>query len=590
MSDSAGRAKQLSAGGRLFLSLFFGVFLVVGLGIFAALVPTAARHAATYLWQEVPCTMVESRIVDSATVEGGAAGWHVRYAYQVDGHGYTGWRLNVSSAVGDAHDDLRRSQQLAPGTSTTCLVNPKDPAESVLERMSAWVLLTPLFPLIFVTVGAGGIWFAWSRPRERPEHGLTVRAAKRATAARGGLIGGMLLGSVFLVVGITLTHALFLRPALEVLEARSWPEIPAEVVTSGVASHDSDDGTTYSVEITYRYAVGDREYLSNRYSFMRASSSGYAAKAEIVAAHPPGARVMCFVNPADPTDAVLQREWSGAMWFGLIPIVFALAGGGLLFGMVKKWRAPAGGGPAERGAASPATGRAMWRASYSGTGAAAAAVPVPVAGQDDVPVQLAPVASRGVKVVGTLLVALFWNGIVSVFLVQLFTGGGSGFDWFLAVFLTPFVAVGLFLLGMFGKQVLSLSNPVPELTLNRRLLRPGDRLEVQWQLRGRVQAMRRLCISLEGREEATYRRGTDTKTDREVFARIDLADAADPATMASGRVARDLPARLMHSFTARNNKIVWALRVRGEIPRWPDVDEEFVLTIAPPPTGESRHD
>jgi hypothetical protein len=171
--------------------------------------------------------------------------------------------------------------------------------------------------------------------------------------------------------------------------------------------------------------------------------------------------------------------------------------------------------------------------------------------------------------------------------VQLFRG--DGFSWFLALFLTPFVVVGLVLVGAFVSQVLALSNPVPRITLNRRVLRPGERLEVDWQMRGRVQALRRLRLSLEGREEATYRRGTDTRTDREVFATVDLLDTGDLATMAAGRVARDLPARLMHSFAAKNNKIVWALRVRGEIPRWPDVDEEFVVTIAPTSIPGGRH-
>jgi hypothetical protein len=35
----------------------------------------------------------------------------------------------------------------------------------------------------------------------------------------------------------------------------------------------------------------------------------------------------------------------------------------------------------------------------------------------------------------------------------------------------------------------------------------------------------------------------------------------------------------MHSFAAKNNKIVWTLHVRGEIPRWPDVDDEFPFTV-----------
>ena len=576
-------AKQPGVVGRVGLSLFFGVFLAAGLGFFAAIAPGVARHAGTYFWDEVPCTMVESRVVPEATVEGGAAGWHVRYAYVVDGRDYTGWRVTVNDAVGDARDNLRLSQQLAPGTATTCLVNPRDPDEAVLRRQSGWVLLTPLFPLIFVGVGGGGIWFAWRRAQDETPRGLTVRAARRVGAERNGLVVGMLFGGVFLVAGVALTHVLFVRPVLGVLAARSWLEVPCTIVASEVAEHDSDDGTTYSIEITYRYTVADREYLSNRYRFMSGSSSGYRAKARFVERHPPGSPATCFVNPADPTDAVFDRRWSGMMWLGLIPVAFALVGGGLLVAMVKQWRQPAAG-PAFRVAA-PAGAPGAGRITSPGTSGV-----VPGDGiAADGPVELVPAASRGLKVLGTLLVAVFWNGIVSVFLVQLFRGDGGGFSWFLALFLTPFVVIGLVLIGAFASQVLALSNPVPRLTLNRRVLRPGERLEVDWQMRGRVQALRRLRLSLEGREEATYRRGTDTRTDREVFATVDLLDTGDPATMAAGRVLHALPPRLMHTFTAKNNKIVWALRVRGEIPRWPDVDEEFVVTLAPPARGDLHH-
>jgi len=580
MVDGPGSAKHFGVFGRVLLSLFFGVFLAAGLGFFATIAPTAARHAATYLWTEVPCTILESRVVATDSVEGGAAGWHVRYAYAVDAHDYTGWRLTVGRAVGDARDDLQRSQQLAPGTATTCLVNPRDPTDAVLERMSAWTLFTPLFPLVFVTIGAGGIWFAWRRPQEEPKPGLTVRAAAQAGAERRGLVAGMLFGGVFLVVGVALTHMLFVKPLLGVLAARNWPQVPCEIVSSEVAEHDGDDGRTYSVEITYRYTVGGRQYLSNRYKFMRGSSSGYRAKAQVVKRHPAGSRAFCYVNPADPTEAVFDRSWSGAMWFGLIPVAFALVGGGLAYGMMKQWRST--------GAPSGRSGGATIRAVPGrAAGRQGPVVPVPIA--EEGPVALVPAASRGLKVLGALFVAVFWNGIVSVFLVQLFGGDGGGFSWFLALFLTPFVVIGLVLIGAFAQQVLALSNPVPRLTLNRRVLRPGDRLEVDWQMRGRVQALRRLRLSLEGREEATYRRGTDTRTDREVFATIDLLDAGDLATMAAGRVVRELPQRLMHTFTAKNNRIVWALRVRGEIPRWPDIDEEFVVTIAPPVRGDLHH-
>lgn len=558
------------------MTLFFGVFLAAGLAIFSATLPSTLRHAATYAWHTVPCRMVESAIVVQDSPEGGAAGWHVAFAYAVEGREYVGRRLTVNHPVGSAHDDLRRSQQLSPGTATTCLVNPANPADAVLERQGFGVLLVPLFPLIFVAVGGGGIWAAWRR--SRAPQGLTARVATRSTAERRGRLVGMLFGGVFFVVGVVLTWLLFIRPVLGIAAAKSWPEVPCEIVSSEVASHSSDDGTTYSIEITYRYEVDGRAYVSNRYGFTIGSSSGYKGKAQVVAAHPPGSRATCFVNPADPTDAVMDRGWTAAMGFGLIPVVFALVGGGLLLAMLRKPGAAADAG-AFRGGTPGAAGAAGSRSSGAG------AVPV---GIGTGPLELKPVSSRRIKVLGAALVALFWNGIVSVFVVQLFSGGWAGFSWFLAIFLTPFVAVGVFLVVLLVRQVLALSNPVPVLTLATPVLHPGGRLEVSWVLRGRVQALRHLRLTLEGREEATYRRGTDTRTDREVFAEFPVAEASDPAGLAAGRAALELPRRLMHSFSAAHNKITWQLRVRGDVPRWPDIDDEYTIVILPP--GGATHE
>jgi hypothetical protein len=90
-----------------------------------------------------------------------------------------------------------------------------------------------------------------------------------------------------------------------------------------------------------------------------------------------------------------------------------------------------------------------------------------------------------------------------------------------------------------------------------------------------------LSIELEGREEATYRRGTSSVTDREVFASFGVVEQLAPAIQAIGKGRVTIPARTMHSFDAPNNKIVWVLHVRGEIPSWPDSDDEFPLTVVP---------
>ena len=42
-----------------------------------------------------------------------------------------------------------------------------------------------------------------------------------------------------------------------------------------------------------------------------------------------------------------------------------------------------------------------------------------------------------------------------------------------------------------------------------------------------------------------------------------------------------IPADTMHSFAGEHNEIQWSVGVRGEIPIWPDVDEEFVIEVLP---------
>ena len=37
----------------------------------------------------------------------------------------------------------------------------------------------------------------------------------------------------------------------------------------------------------------------------------------------------------------------------------------------------------------------------------------------------------------------------------------------------------------------------------------------------------------------------------------------------------------MHSFQAAANKIIWEIKIEGEIDRWPDVDQNFLITIRP---------
>jgi hypothetical protein len=198
------------------------------------------------------------------------------------------------------------------------------------------------------------------------------------------------------------------------------------------------------------------------------------------------------------------------------------------------------------------------------------------------PMELKPQATPFVIFVGILLFTLFWNGIVSVFLWQAYKGWNAGaLDGCLTVFLIPFVLVGL--AGIFGvfRQLLVLFNPRTHLTLSPGAPATGETAWLQWRLSGRAAGVKRLRITLEGREEAIYRRGTDNVTEKHVFATLPIVDTTEPYEMASGSAPVPLPADAVPSFKADRNKIVWSLKVAAEIPGWPDSDDDFEILVRP---------
>lgn len=361
---------------------------------------------------------------------------------------------------------------------------------------------------------------------------------------------------LFFLMGAAGVYLVTIRPALKILEARDWPQVSCKVLKAKVGHHSgSKGGTTYSVDITYEYEWRGETYVSESWDFLGGSSSGREGKEHVVARYPVGRSSVCYVNPRRPAEAVLFRGFHSGLLFGLIPGVF-MAIGAVGLGMALFWK------PSARP-----------RVPFPAPASAGAARP------DDPPgaAVLKPSTTRGCRLTGAILVCLFWNGILSIFVVQFF----SKPEGCMGVFLLPFVAVGLALFALVGYTFLALFNPVPVIRASARSIPLGGLLELDWELQGNPSRLESLKITIEGREEATYRRGTTTSTDKHVFERITVFEAGPEGDFRGGRVMVPIPRDTMPSFSAPNNKICWALHVRGAIPRWPDVDEEFALTILP---------
>jgi Protein of unknown function (DUF3592). len=534
--------------GRLGATLFFGVFLVMGLFFFGVLLQDLGKTAATYRWKETPATIVKSA-VEETKKGGGPFRVAVTFRYQWEGKTYTSDRYHTTDLTEDEYSAANRKiADLPLGTATHCYVNPEDPGQAVLRRKGLGSAVFLLVPLVFILVGGGGIVGSWVNFSGRP------RPVTAAASSGGHRWGTWLFGGVFAGVGAAVLVFWFLPMLVRSLDSLNWTETPCTVISSQVKSHRGKNGTTYSVEIFYRYQFEGREFKSNSYRTFRSSSSGREAKAKVVAKYPPGAKSVCYVNPKNPAEAVLVPGVGWGALLGLLPLIFLTVG---IFIIWAGWKKPSSESP-DASLGSPGT----------------------VSAADMEPRVLEPRSPPHLRFGGTLIFALFWNGIVSVFLWQVVDGFRKGSpDWFLTLFLIPFVAVGLGAVGGTVYAALALFNPRCRLRLTPGVMRPGGTYEVGWTLTGASSRVRHLQIVLEGREEATYRRGTSSCTDRHTFARIAVADVPGGLEVAQGEARFRVPDNVPPSFAAPNNRIVWTLNVRGEIPFRPDMQDEFEVTM-----------
>jgi hypothetical protein len=122
--------------------------------------------------------------------------------------------------------------------------------------------------------------------------------------------------------------------------AAGWVAVPGTVTAVDVVRVEQAGRVPFTVptvRVAYAYTYGDRQYSGDR---LRADGDpvgpqSLAGRAWLALA--PGAEVMVYVNPIDPTQAALERGTSGR-WLPNGLLLLALAGGSGLLGWVLERR------------------------------------------------------------------------------------------------------------------------------------------------------------------------------------------------------------------------------------------------------------
>lgn len=172
--------------GRLWVTLFGGIFLLVGLGVvvFGPL-ESVYRHLMTSNWQQVPATL---EMIDLRRHQGENSPTYsveARYRYDYNGQQYIGDRVGYdwgSDNLSDYQQNLVwRMRQAASQQDLHVWVDPQAPSESYLVRELRWkkIAFMTLFGITFAGAGAGVIFLFRLRNREKINNQDVIYSSER---------------------------------------------------------------------------------------------------------------------------------------------------------------------------------------------------------------------------------------------------------------------------------------------------------------------------------------------------------------------------------------------------------------------------
>ena len=107
------------------------------------------------------------------------------------------------------------------------------------------------------------------------------------------------------------------RRQQKVKASMSWPYVVGKVVAASVrqvverGDAQTRDVTNYVPLVQYDYQVGGQNYQGNRLAFQEKAYSSQKKAFHLVAAFPAGNPVSVYYDPANPQNAVLERQAHG---------------------------------------------------------------------------------------------------------------------------------------------------------------------------------------------------------------------------------------------------------------------------------------
>ena len=410
-----------------------------------------------------------------------------------------------------------------------------------------------------------------------------------------GIAGEVTFCAVLLLlgcVGLVWSFGSFLWPEWRV--NHEFVETTCKVLDKRIVPKQGEEGPLYRPELRLEYTAGPGGPITtwSHYDIHETFFDNRNAAQAVLDRFEAGGRsakqpYRCWYDPSNPSMVVLSRDyrWWGWLLF-TVPVSFVIIGtGGLIHALLRVGRS------AERRAA--LARRASQRRRPKFDDRAPPVFPFVPLGADitnspgtklrfRLPVHHSP----GWALFGMLVFCVVLNGIVAVMAVWAVRGCRAGRpDWSLILFVVLFLLVGLGAIGVFFRRLMAAMAVGPtRVEISDHPLQPGSRCRVFLSHSG-WQALTDLRVSFVCEEIATFRQGTNTRTEtREVYRQELLRRHQvehSKGVPFEADIDLDLPPCIMHSFASRHNEIHWTLVVDGRREGKPDYKRAFPVIVRP---------
>ena len=184
---------------------------------------------------------------------------------------------------------------------------------------------------------------------------------------------------------------------------------------------------------------------------------------------------------------------------------------------------------------------------------------------------------------------LIWNSITAALVMVAIKSHAAGRpDWFLSIFVLPFVLIGIWASFYFVRQMLLHTGIGPtNVEISDHPLMPGCTYQLFLSQAGRLH-VRSLELLLVCEEETTFRQGTDIRTERCcVFTKSIMVEEdfkIEPSKAFQHECELQIPTAVMHSFRANHSAVHWMLVARGQARSWPEFERSFPVVVYPVPS------